>query len=495
MNLNKIKKIYIVGIEGAGTSALAGMFKALGKEVSGSDEGDHFYYEVLKKHKIKVFHQFNKNNLPKDAELVIYSIAFNPESNPEIAEALKNKIKTVNYGEALGLLFNQKYGIAICGSHGKSTITAWLSFVMEKAGLSPSMIVGAKVSQFNGNSVTGNSDYLVIEADEYGNKLRYCNPQAVLLNNIDYDHPDYFKTKEDYQKVFIEFIKKIPTEGFLVVNFDDPFVKKIANTNCHSKVISYAIDGLADYTAYNIKQQTGSNLFKVRISDYNKLRADSSQSSMKRPRWGGKANNNKNIVSQDKELGDFQIQLSGKYNIYNALAVIATGVELGIKLTDIKKYLAEFKGVSRRMEVLGKFNGAIIIDDYAHHPTEIQASLAGARRQYKNNKIITVFHPHTFTRTKAFLNEFAKSFNNTDEVIVLDIYGSAREKQGGVHSRDLVERINKLQNNIKTDSARYISTLDECEEYLRKNIKCGDVVILMGAGDVIKVGKKMIKSS
>ena len=473
MNLNNIKKVYIIGIEGAGTSALARMLKNKGIDVSGSDEGDHFYYDMLKDAGIKVFHKFDKQNIPSDVDLVIYSLAFQKENNNETAFAYENIKNVLSYGEALALLFNQEYGISVCGSHGKTTVSAWLAYVLKKSNRNPKLIVGAKVPQLKGNSLSGSSEYFVLESDEYGNKLQYLKPRAVLLNNIDYDHPDFFQTKEDYNKVFIDFIKRIPKKGWLVANFDNPIIKKIASVNTRAKVVSYAIDEQADYVAYDIKQANNKQYFKVKIKE-NIF--------------------NKDGLSENAELGDFSIQLIGKHNIYNAMAVILALIEVDVDLTDIRTYLSEFKGVSRRMETMGEFNGAVIIDDYAHHPTEIKAVLNGVRQKYGNKKIRVVFHPHTFTRTKALFNDFACSFDDADEIIILDIYGSAREKQGGVHSKDLVEKIKlKIKNPNKKSKIYYIPTLDECEKYLRDTIERDEVIILMGAGDVFQIGKKLVK--
>ncbi|MEA3464103.1 MAG: UDP-N-acetylmuramate--L-alanine ligase [Patescibacteria group bacterium] len=510
MNLTKIKKIYMIGIKGVGMTMLAQYLTGQARfrqgysgqeiEVIGSDIAEKFMTDkVLEKAGIEVIEKFDASNIPQDADLIIYSSAYNAENNIEAAQAISGKIKTLTYAKALGEVFNQKYGIAVVGSHGKTTATAWLGYVMKQAGMEPNVMAGAHVGQFSGCGITGSSDYLVVEADEYQNKLKYLQPKAVLLNNIDYDHPDFFAAKDEYKNVFVKFIKKIPAKGFIVANYDDSMVRKVT-TKRNCKIISYAINqnNKADYLAYNIRQRGWKQFFKVKI------------------RGAGSFSEGEETVSrlQKKNLGDFCIQLLGKHNISNALAVIAACVELRIELADIKKYLGEFKGAARRMQVLGAFKGAIIIDDYAHHPTEIKATLAGAREVYKKNKLIIVFHPHTFSRTKVFLNDFAASFGLADEIIVLDIYGSAREKQGGVHSRDLVELIRRqttpqyrsaqtgqaddpaisLRSNGagRRQNIKYISTLDECEKYLRDNIGKGDVVILMGAGDVFRIGEKLV---
>jgi len=475
MDFSKIKKIYLIGAKGVGMTMLGQFLAAQDAEVSGSDGPEKYMTDaVLKNSGIKVIENFDVKNIPGDADLIIYSTAYNAQTNIEVAAALAGKIKTLTYAQALGEIFNQKYGLAVVGSHGKTTTTAWLGYVMEKAGLEPNVMVGAQVPQFKGCSLIGNSDYLVIEADEYQNKLENYQPKAVILNNIDYDHPDFFATPEDYKNVFIEFIKKISGKGFLVANFDDPIIRKIAQVNCRGKVITYAINEAADYVAYDIKSDEQKQYFKVKLGIEDVDEADDE--------------------IRAEELGDFSITLGGRHNIYNALAVIAVCVELGVELFKIRKYLEEFSGTARRLQVLGEFKGATIIDDYAHHPTEIKATVEAVRQKYGNKNLIVVFHPHTFSRAKALFDDFAKSFAGIQELIIIDIYGSAREHQGGAHSRDLVEKI-KSNNQLASfkQEVKYISTLAECETYLRGHIKRNDVVVLMGAGDIFRVGENLIK--
>ncbi|HTX86668.1 MAG TPA: UDP-N-acetylmuramate--L-alanine ligase [Candidatus Nanoarchaeia archaeon] len=519
MDLAKIKKIYMIGIKGVGMTMLAQFLASKGYDVSGSDTAEVFMTDqVLARFGIKVNQGFNTDNLPAGADLIIYSSAYNAETNVEVARAMAGKIKTLTYAEVLGEIFNQMYGIAVCGSHGKTTTTAWLGYVLMKAGLKPNVLVGARVEQFDGAGTYGDSDYLVIEADEYQNKLKYYNPKAVLLNNIDHDHHDFFPTEESYVDAFVKFIEKIPKKGFLVTNFDDPIIAKIANVNCRGKIITYALNREdVNFFAYDIKQQGLKQFFKVRYCENNNypLERPAFAKATARQRVAaarGTALSNEAqpllkgldvvggvSVSETEELGDFSISLTGKHNVYNALAVIAASIELSVALKDIRTYLGEFSGTDRRAKILGKFNGATIIDDYGHHPTEIRATLAGLRAAYPDQKIIAVFHPHTFTRTKALLNEFAQSFSDADKVIVLDIYGSAREKHGGVSSLDLIEKMKEYEENkpafAKATVGKnfvHVHDLLECEKYLRETVERGQVIVLIGAGDVFRVGEALV---
>jgi UDP-N-acetylmuramate--alanine ligase len=533
MDLAKIKKIYMIGIKGVGMTMLAQFLASRGYDVSGSDTAEIFMTDrVLAKFKIKVNQGFDVKNIPAAADLIIYSSAYNPGTNVEVAAALntpllskegvgvvaggrRKSVKVLTYAEVLGEIFNQMHGIAVCGSHGKTTTTAWLGFVMMKAGLKPNVLVGARVEQFDGAGTYGGSDYLVIEADEYQNKLKYYNPKAVLLNNIDHDHHDFYPTLESYIDAFVKFIEKISKKGFLVTNFDDEIIARIANVNCRGKIISYALNREdVNFFAYDIKQQGLKQYFKVRYrGQEGDLAAGLEKDAVKIPgadfaarvspslsAKGGTeptraatrfSKTSRQTIAETEELGDFIISLTGKHNVYNALAVIAAGVELGIDLKDIRTYLEEFLGTDRRAKIMGKFNGATIIDDYGHHPTEIRATLAGLRAAYPKEKIIAVFHPHTFTRTKALLDEFAQSFSDADKVIVLDIYGSAREVQGGVSSLDLIAKMKEYEPK---KNFVHVKDLAECEKYLRETIVRGEVVVLVGAGDVFRVGEALVNN-
>ena len=470
MLLDDVKKIYFIGIKGVGMTMLAQFLHKRGLEIIGSDTEEKFMTDkVLSQNNIFFYEEFSEVNIPQDVDLIIYSEAYNLENNIEVETALEKKIKTINYGQALGEIFNTYDGIAVCGSHGKTTTSAWLGWIMKSAKLDPNVLVGSMVPQFQGNSLVGKSNYLIAETDEYGNKLKYFFPKIVLLNNIDYDHPDFFSCEEEYKKVFIDFIRKIPKDGFLVANFNDQNISHIVDNNSQVKTISYAIsenneiNQKVDYLAYDIRQDNEYQKFRIKLP---KLK-----------------NNN--------ELGEFKIQLLGDHNISNALAIVATSIELKISLDKIKYALKSFLGTARRMEKLGEYKNAIIIDDYAHHPTEIKTTLNGLKKKYPEKNIVVVFHPHTFTRTKIFFNEFARSFQEADEIIILDIYGSAREKAGGVSSMDLVQKMKKIEHNARK-KIQNINTLKEAEDYLRKNLKTNDVLLLMGAGDVFRIGENLV---
>lgn len=447
INLNKLKKIYCIGIKGSGMAAIAEILKNRGIKISGSDTGEKFFTdEVLKRNSIPYKENFSASNVPDDAELIIYSTAYDEKNNPEIMEAKRKNIPMASYPEALGELFKEKFGIAVCGTHGKTTITAMLSESLRFAGAEPSAIVGSRVTQWQGSSLAGDGKYFVAEADEYQNKLQYYNPLAVVLTNVDWDHPDYFPTFKEYKKTFKDFVTKIPKHGFLIYCGDDADTDEIAKS-AGCEILSYGFGEENDY--------------KV---------ADEFE-----------------IMHRNKLLGIFEIQLPGKHNILNATAAIAVCHKLGLDLEKVGEALKDFQGTSRRFEYIGKKNGAILIDDYAHHPEEIKATLKAARKVYARKNIWTIFHPHTFTRTKALLQEFSQSFDNANNVIVIDIYGSAREEQGGVSSKDLVDLINKYNPG----RAEYIPTINETIEFLKDKIGNNDVVISMGAGDVWKVVDKL----
>ncbi len=451
LDFAKVKKIYFIGIKGSGMVALVEIFSRRGCEVTGSDTTEKFFTdEILKKKLFVKYHEgFDAKHITSDIDLVVYSTAYNEKNNEEFKAAKYKSIPMASYPGMLGILFNEKYGIAVSGTHGKTTTTAMLAEIFKVAGLDPTAVVGSLVRQWRGSALVGRSEFMIIEADEYQNKLDLYSPMAAILTSADWDHPDFFPTHEEYKNTFSRFVQKIPRHGFLVVCGDRSETLEIAKS-AKCKVISYGFNSGADLKINNHELREGKQFFS--------------------------------LSAKEKKLGNFEIMLPGKHNVLNASAAIAMAHQFNAKMEKVREALANFEGTSRRFEYIGRRNGAILIDDYGHHPEEIKVTLRAAREFFPKRRIWCVFHPHTFTRTKALLSEFSQSFEDADRVIVLDIYGSAREVQGGVHSKDLVELAKKYHRNIE-----YIPTIGEAIEFLKDKISREDLVIAMGAGNVWEV--------
>lgn len=424
-------------------------------DITGSDTKEKFFTDdILKKRLCVKFHEgFDANNIKDDIDLVVYSTAYNKENNEEFKAAKFKNLEMISYPELLGLLFNQKYGIAVCGTHGKTTTTAMLAEIMKKADFDPTAVVGSQVKQWRSSALVGRSEFMIIEADEYQDKLDYYWPQAAILTSADWDHPDFFKTYEDYKSAFVKFVRKIPRHGFLVVCGDRNDTLEIAK-EAKCKVITYGFEKDNNVRIKDYELKKGKQIFEL---------------------W-----------NNEKKLGEFETELPGKHNVLNAAGAVAMAHQFNAKADKIREAISGFEGTSRRFEYIGERNGAILIDDYAHHPEEIKATLRAAREFFPKHRIWCIFHPHTFTRTKALLSEFAQSFEDADRVIILDIYGSAREEQGGVHSEDLVNLAKKYHRGVG-----YVPTIDEAVEYLQGEIGRGDLVIAMGAGNVWEVAEKL----
>lgn len=457
-----MKNVYIVGIEGAGTSALAVLYRRLGYRVSGSDDGNHFYAESLKQNDIPVYAAFSPEQVPQDADLIVYSTAF--EKNAEVEKGRSLGIETIAYPEAVARLFNGSFGLAVCGTHGKTTTSALLSSVLLDLGEDPTAIIGGRVVGWNGgNTLTGSGKYFVLEADEYQNKLRHYDPLAVILTSVDWDHPDFFPDPEQYESAFREFVERIPKHGVLVYWNDSSSVADIATAATCQK-ISYGFLPGADVRIERYVPNIGAS-------------GDAMKQSFE-------------IVSRGVSLGVFESRLPGRHNAQNVAAVIALASFLRLDIEGVRSAVRAFKGTARRFEWKGERNGAVIYDDYAHHPEELRATLKGFRDLYPKERIIALFHPHTFSRTEALLSEFAQSFGDADKVFILDIYGSAREQSGAVSSADLVREINRYEPG----KAFHVKTLDDAYEELHDKIGKGDVCITFGAGDAYRVAERLVGS-
>lgn len=457
-NLSAAKRVYMIGIKGVGMTGLAQILRGQGKEVWGSDTVEHFFTEeVLRKSGIEYLEGFDAKHLERAVDLVICSTAYG-SNNPEVSAAQAKGIKLLSYAEALGELTASAKSIAVAGSHGKTTTSALLAHVLKVAGLSPQALIGSRVPQFDGNALTGVGELFVFEADEYQNKFQYFSTHAVILTSIAWDHPDFFPTPDSYRLAFVEFLKKLPPDGFVVACDDDPEVRRVV-----------AEAGLKPEQVITYGLTTGT---------YRMVRM-----------WLDEARWHFSCSIGEEYLGEFKLRLVGSHNVANALAVMACAKQLGVDIELVRQALATFEGTARRFEIKGKLtNGVTVVDDYGHHPQEISATLKAARAFYPYKNIRCIFQPHTFSRTAALLLEFGKSFREADEVIVVDTYSSAREAAGQVTSKELAEEITKNHQRVV-----YKPSLAEAETYLAESAARSDLVLTMGAGDVWQIGDALVK--
>jgi len=473
MNLNKLKKIHFIGIGGIGLSAIARLMKEKGKEVSGSDLSFSLVIDKLEKLGIKIYIGQVKENISDDIDLVIYTTAI-PKNNPELKRAKELGIKTITYPEALGLIFNDKFGIAVCGTHGKSTVSAMAGLLLDDAKLDPSVIVGSIVPRYDSNLRIGKSKYFVAEACEYERSFLNLYPKIIILNNIELDHTDYYRDLDDMKSAFREFISHLPEDGILICNSDD---KEIQNSksqiqNHKFQILSFGLDEINNLRGYDVKFESGKTKFKV------------------------------SYISKD--LGEFVLKAPGLFNVYNALGVIALGLILGISAEIIKKSLANFSGIWRRFEIKGKYKNALVISDYAHHPTAVKATIEAARKFYPDKRIFAVFQPHQHNRTKKLYQDFLKSFDSADVLIlseIFDVAGREEVSDQDVSSpqliKDIRKRINKKKLEIRNcklgiDFVFYARNLKETKKLIDANIKTDDILLIMGAGDIYKVADELV---
>jgi UDP-N-acetylmuramate--alanine ligase len=463
MDLRSTHSAYLIGIKGVGMTALAQILHARGVRVSGSDIAQHFFTDdVLRRAGIPFVEGFLAEHVP-DADLVIRSTAY-ADDHVEVAEARRRGLAVTTYPEAVAMVFNAGRGIAICGTHGKTTTTAMLGWVLKSAGLEPTVLVGSEVPQFGGNALVGSGEVMVLEADEYQDKLQYYQPFGVILTNIEYDHPDFFPSFDAYVDAFRRFVQKIPADGFLVACADDPVVVEVAR-GTRATVIWY---GLTHPPAPPLPQGGGETEKGVLASKV------SGETTHFFPSLGG---------GEREGVGGISLQLPGRHNVQNALAVLAVTDRFGVPRDVALRALAEFQGTRRRFEVVGEVGDVTIIDDYGHHPTEIQATLAAVKERYPGRRILCAFHPHTFTRTIALKGAFATAFRGADQTYVMDIYGSAREQHGGITAEELAHMI--AQHNPAVPSGGVAATVAT----LVRDARLGDVILCIGAGSNDEVAR------
>lgn len=431
------KVVHFIGIGGIGISAIAKMFLTEGKLVSGSDRSESPITKELAAHGAKIFYGHAAENVPAGCDLVIYTIAVDP-NNPELCEAKRRTIKTITYPEALGELTKQKKTIAIAGTHGKTTTTAMIAKILMAAELDPTVIVGSLMVDSSAsrrtNFIAGRGEYLVVEACEYRRSFLNLSPKLAVITNIDNDHLDYYKDLADIQSAFAEFVSKLPQDGVLVCDPADERLKPVT-----SKLMDIGCP-LIDYT---------------------------------------------------KERVEVPLKVPGAHNVKNAQAALAVARAIGIPPEVAQKALEEFTGTWRRFEQRGKTKeGALIYDDYAHHPSEIRATLAGARAAFPKHQIIAIFQPHLYSRTKLLLNDFAQSFSGVAQVILLPIYAAREPFDPSISSEVLAEAIQK-----QGVPARAVPDFAAAREFLYSlNPNPSTLVITLGAGNIFELAATLVQS-
>ncbi len=453
--LKKYKKVHMVGIGGVSMSGIAEILVNFGFQVTGSNNVETETTKKLEKAGIKVFIGHNEKNIV-DQDVVVYSAAIK-QDNPELVTAKSKNIPIIERADFLGELTRcYKDTITISGTHGKSTTTSMVSLCFLKALKDPSIQVGADIKQLDGNYKVGNSEYFIIEACEYVESFLKFSPKSEIILNIDNDHLDYFKNFENIKKAFVKYVKLLPNDGLLVVNGDDKnALNLIEYTNATS--ITYGISNKnTDFFAVNI------------VFDNNGF-----------PEF--------DVYAKGEFYGRIKLSIPGMHNVLNALACIALCDYYGINLNSIQKALLSFTGANRRFEFKGTVNGANIYDDYGHHPTEIVAT-AKALMNKKYNKSWVVFQPHTYSRTKNLMDDFAKALLNFDNIIILDIYAAREKNTYDVTSKDLADKICSLGKD-----ALYIPDFNDCVKYLKENLQENDIVITQGAGTVTEIGPMLLK--
>ena len=453
---SSIRKLHFVGIGGIGMSGIAEILLDQGFKVSGSDRALSEVTERLQHLGASIFEGHRTNNIASDVDTVVYSSAVQPD-NPEILEAQRRKIPIVRRAEMLAEVMRLKYGIGIAGTHGKTTTTSMTSLVLMEGGLDPTVIVGGKLSGLGGtNARLGRGEFIVVEADEYDRSFLSISPTIAVLTTLETDHLDCYRDLEDIKSAFIQFANKVPFYGFVVLCLDEPALLDIMPSLSKKKIITYGLNPQADVQAVDIRHKDNTTTYT--------------------------------IIRANKELGTVTLQVPGKHNVQNSLGAIAVGLELGVPFEKIKSGIEKFAGVYRRWEKKGEVNGIAVYDDYAHHPTECRATLSGVKSGWRR-RVVCVFQPHLYSRTRDFYEDFGKSFLLSDVLVVTDIYPAREEPIQGVTGELIVNAAKQFGHK----DVHYVADKKQVPAFLKTVVKPGDIVITMGAGDIWKYGEEFLK--
>ncbi len=466
IDLKKVKSIHFVGIKGVAMTALAIVAKEMGKKVSGSDTDEEFpTSSTLNRFAIAPAIGFNPKHVPAGVDLVIYTGAHQGVSNPEVAAAIKKHLPILPHGKALGLFMQGKRQISVSGSHGKTTTSALVAGILTELNMDPSFAVGCgEITNLHTSGHYGNGEWFLAEADEYATdpvsdktpRFLWQYPEILIITNIDFDHPDIYANLQEVQDAFITFGKNVTANGIIVLNADDPASTAIKD-RIIAQIVTYGKSADSDFQFHSIKMREGNTKFSV--------------------------------TNRGTNLGAFELKIPGIHNVANATAAIAGLVSKGLSASEIRRVISKFAGTKRRFELVASKRGKLLYDDYAHHPAEITATIQAARAWFPHRRIVAIFQPHTYSRTKILLTDFARSLSLADEIVITKIYASAREQP------DLHFSAEKLHRAIKTYSknAFLASEKSDVLQYLGTHTSLNDLIIVMGAGDIYTWLPQMIE--
>ncbi len=472
----KIQRVHFVGIGGIGMSGIAEVLLTLGYKVSGSDLRSSPVTQRLANLGALTFEGHRAENV-QGAEVVVTSSAISPD-NPEVVQARRLKIPVIQRAEMLAELMRLKYGIAVAGMHGKTTTTSMVASVLAAAGFDPTVVVGGRVDAMGSNARLGKSHYLVAEADESDRSFLKLSPILAVVTNIDREHLDCYRDLADIEQTFIEFMDRVPFYGMVVAcNDDDPLRHLLPRVQ--RRTVTYGTRPDSD--------------FRILELDCGLLRAPASSSASATPASDVQTSapvplSRFRVHFGDRDLGEFRLHVPGAHNVLNATAAIAVGVGLDIRPDDIRAALQSFRGVDRRFHIKGQVRGVTVIDDYAHHPTEIRATLAAAR-QCGYRRVHVIFQPHRYTRTQALMEEFGSAFGSADSVFVLDIYAASEAPIPGITGEVLARRITATAGKPAT----YVTSFQDAAAAVTSAAGPGDMVLTLGAGNVSQLGPQILE--
>lgn len=450
--LTGIKKVHFVGIGGAGMSALAKILTEKGYEVSGSDIKESAMTGILRDLGAVVYIGQRAENV-QNTEAIVVSSAIR-EENPEVMEAKRLGLKRLHRSDVNAFLINNCKGIAVAGAHGKTTTTSMIGVALDYEGVSPSIIIGGEVDYLGSNAKLGTSEYLVSEADESdGTFLKYY-PYIGIVTNIENDHMDHYGTMENIIKAFGQFMSQVREDGYAVVCFDNEHIRTLAE-KASCRIVSYAIDNEADYIAANIQADTQGTSFDV--------------------------------IHDGVKLGTVKLNVPGRHNVLNAMASVITGILAGLTVDQMAEGLTMFNGAKRRFQTKGRKDGIWVVDDYAHHPTEIATTLKAAR-QTQPKRLICAFQPHRYSRTQLLQKEYGSCFKEADLLILTDVYSAGEDPIPGVNGELLVQEVTKQTGQ----QVVYVQDKNEIAGYLKSIAQEGDLIMTMGAGDIVKCGEELV---